>query len=96
MKNRSLNELRQTRDTVYVPPRSHDERMEKRKMGQGYLILDAEGAPQVTCDDIACIVEARPMVNKTELEAHFAGGASSFELPSGEVVRAITRRKRPA
>ena len=96
MKNRSLNELRQTRDAVYVSPRSHDERMEERKLGKGFLILDAEGAPQVTCDDIQCIVEARPMVSKAELEAHFAGGESSFELPSGEVVRAITRRKRPA
>ena len=96
MKNRSLNELRQTRDAVYVPPRSHAERMEERKQGQGYLILDAEGLPQVTCDDIACIVEARPMVSTAELEAHFAGGEACFELPGGEVVRAITRRKRPA
>ena len=94
MKNRSLNELRQTRDAVYVPPRSHDERMEERKLGQGFLILDAEGTPQVTCDDIQCIVEARPMVSKSELEAHFGAGEDAFELSSGEVIRSIKRRKR--
>jgi hypothetical protein len=35
-------------------------------------------------------------VSTAELEAHFAGGEACFELPGGEVVRAITRRKRPA
>jgi len=94
MKNRTLNELRQTRDSVYVPPRSYESRMEERKQATSYLILDAEGAPQVTCDDIQCIVEARPMVSSAELKAHFAEDNMSFELPSGEVVRKITRLKK--
>lgn len=94
MKTRTLNELRQTRDSVYVPPRSHEARMEQRKQAQGYLILDTEGAPQVTCDDIQCIVEARPMVSPNELRAHFEQGGMAFELPSGEVVRRIARLKK--
>jgi hypothetical protein len=96
MKNRTLNELRQTRDAVYVPPRTYEERMEERKVSEGFLIMDAEGTPQVTCDDIACIVEARPMLNPSELKAHFEKGEKSFEIPGGEVIRTITRRKRPA
>jgi hypothetical protein len=96
MKNRTLNELRQTRDAVYVAPRSYQERMDDRKVGLGYLIVDAEGAPCVTCDDIACIVEARPTLNAEELEAHFVKGEEAFVLPNGEVIRSITRVKRPA
>ncbi len=96
MKNRTLNELRQTRDAVYVAPRSYQERMEDRKVGLGYLIVDATGAPCVTCDDIACIVEARPTLKAEELEAHFIQGEASFDLPNGEVIRTITRVKRPA
>ena len=48
----------------------------------------------MTCDDIQCIVEARPMVSPAELKAHFAEDNTSFELPSGEVVRKITRHKK--
>lgn len=94
MKNRTLNELRQTRDSVYVAPASHEERMAERKLSKGYLILDAEGAPLVTCDDIQCIVEARPMVSPVELKAHFAEKNAAFELPNGEVIREINRRSK--
>ena len=95
MKNRSLNELRQTRDAVYVPPRSYEERMEDRKVGKGYIILDAAGNPCVTCDDISCILEARPALNAEEVKAHFLQADEAFELPNGEVIRPISRRKRP-
>lgn len=94
MKTRTLNELRQTRDAVYVPPTSHAERMEQRKEDKGYLILDSEGTPLVSCDDIQCIVEARPMLNPAELKTHFAQSEKAFDLPGGEVIRTINRRKR--
>lgn len=96
MKSRTLNELRQTRDAVYVPPRSYQERMEDRKTGLGFLILDAQGSPTVSCDDIACIVEARPTLSTAELEAHFANGQEAFALPNGEVIQPISRVKRSA
>jgi len=96
MKNRSLNELRQTRDAVYVQPRSYEERMEDRKVGMGYIILDAAGTPCVTCDDISCILEARPTLNAEEINAHFFNADEPLELPNGEVIRPISRRKRSA
>jgi len=95
MKNRTLNELRQTRDAVYAPPVSHMERMEQRNVAEGYLILSAEGTPQVTCDNIQCVVDARPMLNPSELKAHFAAGDGAFQLPGGEVIRTIKRLKNP-
>ena len=50
MKSRSLNELRQTRDAVYTPPVSHEQRLRARKEGLSYLVLDAEGSPEVPSD----------------------------------------------
>ena len=34
-----MNELRQTRDAVYNPPVSHDERMNERLVGDIYVCL---------------------------------------------------------
>jgi len=94
MKNRSLNELRQTRDAVYVAPLSYEERTDDCKVGLGYLIVDAKGAPCVSCDDIACVVDARPTLSFDELEAHFVKGEGAYFLPNGEVIRTISRMMR--
>jgi len=93
-KSRTLNELRQTRDAVYTPPVSHDERMKERLVGDIYVILDAEGNPAVACDDVACLIQARPEWSADALEAHFETGEERYTAPNGEVVHHVRRRKR--
>ena len=46
IKSRTTNELRQTRDAVYNPPVSHDERMNERLVGDIYVILAGKVCPQ--------------------------------------------------
>ena len=94
MKSRTLNELRQTRDAVYTPPVSHDQRLRDRKEGRSYLVLDAEGLPEVTCDDVQCILDVRPGLNGEEVLSHFDGGADSMSLPDGGCIRLVPRMKR--
>ena len=94
MKTRSLNELRQTRDAVYTPPTSHDQRLRDRLEGRSYLVLDAEGLPEVTCDDVKCILDVRPTLSGEEVLAHFDGGATAMTLPDGGSIRVVPRRKR--
>jgi len=94
MKSRTLNELRQTRDAVYTPPVSHDRRLRARKEGRSYLVLDAEGLPEVTCDDVQCILDVRPGLNGEEVLSHFDGGADSMSLPDGGCIRLVPRMKR--
>lgn len=93
MKTRTLNELRQTRDAVYTPPVSHDQRLRARKEGQSYLVLDAKGNPEVTCDDVQCILNVRPGLKGEDVLAHFDSGAESMELPDGGSIRAVPRLK---
>ena len=80
MKPRSLNELRQTRDAVYTPPTSHDQSLRDRLEGRSYLVLDAEGLPEVTCDDVQCILDVRPTLSGEEVLAHFDGGATADDV----------------
>ena len=94
MKSRSLNELRQTRDAVYTPPVSHDQRLRDRKEGRSYLVLDAEGLPEVTCDDVQCILDVRPGMKGEDVLSHFDGGAAAMDLPDGGSIRLVPRRKR--
>ena len=94
MKTRSLNELRQTRDAVYTPPTSHDQSLRDRLEGRSYLVLDAEGLPEVTCDDVQCILDVRPTLSGEEVLAHFDGGATAMTLPDGGSIRVVPRRKR--
>lgn len=94
IKSRTLNELRQTRDAVYTPPASHDERMKERLVGDIYVILDADGNPAVACDDVACLIQARPGWSADALEAHFETGEERYTAPNGEVVHHVRRRKR--
>ena len=94
IKSRTLNELRQTRDAVYTPPASHDERMKERLVGDIYVILDAAGNPAVACDDVACLIQARPEWSADALEAHFETGEERYTAPNGEVVHHVRRRKR--
>jgi len=94
MKTRSLNELRQTRDAVYTPPTSHKQRLNQRLEGRSYLVLDAEGMPEVTCDDVQCILDVRPALKGEEILAHFEDGATAMDLPDGSSIRVVPRRKR--
>jgi len=94
MKSRSLNELRQTRDAVYTPPVSHDQRLRARKEGRSYLVLDAEGLPEVTCDDVQCILDVRPGLKGEDVLSHFDGGAETMDLPDGGSIRLVPRLKR--
>ena len=94
MKSRTLNELRQTRDAVYTPPMSHEERLKERKEGRSYIVLDAEGLPEVTCDDVQCILDVRPGLNGKDVLSHFDAGAESMALPDGGSIRLVPRRKR--
>ena len=94
MKSRTLNELRQTRDAVYTPPVSHDQRLRDRKEGHSYLVLDAEGLPEVTCDDVQCILDVRPGLKGEDVLSHFDAGAEAMELPDGGSIRLVPRRKR--
>ena len=93
MKNRTLNELRQTRDAVYTPPVSHDQRLLARKEGHSYLVLDADGNPEVTCDNVQCILNVRPSLKGEDILAHFDSGAESMALPDGGSIRAVPRLK---
>lgn len=93
-KSRTLNELRQTRDTVYTAPASHEARMNERLVDDIYVILDAEGQPAVACDDVACLIQARPEWSADAIEGHFAGGEDKYVAPNGEVVHHVRRRKR--
>ena len=93
MKPRSLNELRQTRDAVYHPPASHQQRMDARRIGDIYVIMDDEGQPSVACDDVACLIEARPEWSEAELNEHFKKGEDVYTAPNGEEVHHVRRKK---
>ena len=88
-----MNELRQTRDAVYNPPVSHDERMNERLVGDIYVILDEEGQPAVACDDVACLIQARPEWSAQAIESHFDASQEQYVAPNGEVVHQVRRRK---
>ena len=92
-KSRTLNELRQTRDAVYNPPVSHDERMNERLVGDIYVILDGEGLPAVACDDVQCLIQARPEWSEQAIESHFKASEEQYVAPNGEVVHHVRRRK---
>ena len=94
MKTRSLNELRQTRDAVYTPPTSHEQCLKQRLEGRSYLVLEAQGLPEVTCDDVQCILDVRPTLNGEAVLSHFDGGATAMTLPDGGSIRVVPRRKR--
>ena len=93
IKSRTMNELRQTRDAVYNPPVSHAERMNERLVGDIYVILDEEGHPAVACDDVACLVQARPEWSAQAIESHFNASEEQYIAPNGEVVHHVRRRK---
>ena len=88
-----MNELRQTRDAVYKAPVSHEERMSQRLVGDIYVILDADGNPAVACDDVACLIQARPEWSAESIESHFHGSQEQYVAPNGEVVHQVRRRK---
>ena len=92
-KSRTLNELRQTRDTVYTAPASHEARMNERLVDDIYVILDAEGQPAVACDDVACLIQARPEWSAQELANHFGQHAGPFVAENGEKVHHVRRKK---
>ena len=94
IKSRTMNELRQTRDAVYNPPASHDQRMNERLVGDIYVILDSQGQPAVACDDVACLIQARPEWSSAAIESHFNTGEERYTAPNGEVVHHVRRRKR--
>ena len=93
IKSRTMNELRQTRDAVYTPPVSHDERMNERLVGDIYVILDGEGLPAVACDDVQCLIQARPEWSAQAIESHFKASQEQYVAPNGEVVHHVRRRK---
>ena len=92
-KTRTLNELRQTRDAVYTPPMSHQEKMAQRLVGDIYVIMDEDGNPAVACDDVACLIEARPEWSAQELTSHFDQHAEPFVAANGEKVHHVRRKK---
>ena len=92
-KARSMNELRQTRDAVYKAPVSHEERMNQRLVGDIYVILDADGNPAVACDDVACLIQARPEWSAESIESPFDASQEQYVAPNGEVVHHVRRRK---
>ena len=93
IKSRTMNELRQTRDAVYNPPVSHDARMTERLVDDIYVILDGEGLPAVACDDVACLIQARPEWSAQDIESHFEASQDQYVAPNGEVVHHVRRRK---
>ena len=93
IKSRTMNELRQNRDAVYNPPLSHDERMNERLVGDIYVIMDEDGNPAVACDDVACLIQARPEWSAQELANHFGQHAGPFVAENGEKVHHVRRKK---
>ena len=90
---RPLNELRQTRDAGYNPPTSHQEKMAQRLVDDIYVIMDEEGNPAVACDDVACLIQARPAWSAEELTSHFDQHAEPLVAANGEKVHHVRRKK---
>jgi len=96
IKPRSLNELRQSKDAVYTPPPSHEKRLDQRREASGYLVLDSEGLPLVSCDDVQCVIDARPELSRNAIESHFEESPSAFALKDGGSIQRVPRRKSKA
>jgi hypothetical protein len=92
-KTRTLNQLRQSRDAVYTPPKSHQDSMTKRLVGDIYVIMDQEGNPAVACDDVECLIQARPEWSAQELNSHFDQHSEPFVASNGEKVHQVRRKK---
>ena len=92
-KTRTLNELRQSRDAVYTPPLSHQDSMTQRLVGDIYVIMNKEGNPAVACDDVECLIQARPEWSMQELTSHFDHHSEPFVAPNGEQVHQVRRKK---
>ena len=93
IKPRSLNELRQSKDAVYTAPTSHEERLDARRQAWGYVVLDAQGAPVVSCDNMSCVIGARPELSANDLENHFGVDPSAYVLADGGSIQRVLRRK---
>ena len=59
-----------------------DQRLRARREGQGYLVLDAEGNPEVTCDDVQCILNVRPGLKGEDILAHSTVARSPWCCPT--------------
>jgi hypothetical protein len=92
-KTRTLNELRQSRDAVYTPPLSHQDSMTQRLVGDIYVIMNKEGNPAVACDEVECLIQARPEWSMQELTSHFDHHSEPFVAPNGEQVHQVRRKK---
>ena len=93
IKPRSLNELRQSKDAVYTAPSSHGERLDARRQAWGYVVLDAQGTPVVSCDNMSCVIDARPELSANDLENHFGSDPSAYVLEDGGSIQRVPRKK---
>ena len=72
---------------------SHQEKMAQRLVDDIYVIMDEDGNPAVACDDVTCLIQARPEWSAQELTRHFGQHAEPFLAASGEKVHHVRRKK---
>ena len=67
--------------------------MTKRLVGDIYVIMDQEGNPAVACDDVDCLIQARPERSAQELNSHLDQHSEPFLASNGERVHQVQRKK---
>ena len=67
--------------------------MDQQLVDDIYVIMDEEGNPAMACDDVACLVQARPEWSGQELNSQFDQHSKPFVAANGEKVHHVRRKK---